>query len=43
MLILFGFKIIITNVMFDYLAGTPVRVFFDINVLVLKVMEKIKM
>jgi hypothetical protein len=30
MLILFGFKIIITNVMFDYLAGTPVRVFFDL-------------
>ena len=30
MLILFRFKITIENVMFDYLAGTQVRVFFDL-------------
>jgi hypothetical protein len=30
MLILFRFKILIANVMFDYLAGTPDRVFFDL-------------
>ena len=28
--LVFRFKIIIANVMFDYLAGTPVRAFFDL-------------